>query len=83
MSISELRKQVHLYIENADERFLRMVNSLAKEYKSKQSDPVAYRAGDSLTSDELHNELKEAEEEIKRGDFDPIDDFDKDSSQWD
>lgn len=61
MSISELRKQVHLYVENADERFLRMVSSLAKEYKSKPNNPVAYRAGKTLTFDELHNELKEAE----------------------
>ena len=82
MSTSELRKSVHNYIENADERFLRMVSSMASEYSNHENKVIAFRADKSLTKKQLYNELKEAEQEIENGDYVTIEDFEKESSQW-
>ncbi|WP_088655405.1 hypothetical protein [Geofilum rhodophaeum] len=82
MGTTELRQSIHRIIEQADERFLRMINSLAAEY-AKEDTTVAYRAGTAITKAELHQELKEAEEEIERGGGMTIEDFAKASSKWD
>lgn len=80
MGSAELRKELHSIIEHADERFLRMVHSLASEYTKDET--IAYRAGKAITKSQLHQELKEAEQEIESGDYMTIEDFDKESSQW-
>jgi len=82
MGATELRQSLHRIIDQADERFLRMVNSMANEY-AKEDKIVAYRAGKALTKEELYHELKVAEEEIERGDYLTIEDFAKESAKWD
>jgi len=57
MGVAELRKSLHHIIEHADERFLRMVNSLASEY-TKKGKTVAYRAGKAITKEDLYQNLK-------------------------
>ncbi len=78
MREAELRQSLHHIIDQADERFLRMVNSLANEYKI-----VAYRAGKAITKAELYQELKVAEKEIERGEYLTIEEFAKESGKWD
>jgi len=83
MGLPELRKSVHYFIDHADERFLRMVRSMANEYTKEQDEVVAYRAGKSITKVQLYKELKEGEAEIENGDYMTIEDFAKESEQWD
>ena len=82
MGTVELRKKLHSYIDHADERFLRMVHSLAAEYTKDESEVVAYRVGNAITKSQLYQELKEAEREIENGDYLTIEEFEKESSQW-
>ena len=82
MGAVELRKELHNLIDHADERFLRMVHSLASEYTKDESEVVAFRAGKSITKNQLYLELKEAEKEIENGDYLTIEEFEKESSQW-
>jgi hypothetical protein len=82
MGATELRLSLHGSIDHADERFLRLINSLATEY-AKEDKIVAYRAGKAITKAGLYHELKEAEKEIERGDFLTIEDFAKESAKWD
>ncbi|MBN2819627.1 MAG: hypothetical protein JXP36_11690 [Bacteroidales bacterium] len=82
MGAAELRKELHSFIDHADERFLRMVHSLASEYTKDESDVIAYRAGNPITKNQLYQELKEAEQEIESGDYMTIEEFAKESSQW-
>lgn len=82
MGAAELRKSLHNIIDHADERFLRMVKSLANEY-TKDEEIVAYRAGKAITKAELYQELKEAEKEIENGDYLTIEEFAKESEKWD
>ncbi len=82
MGAAELRDELHQYIDIADERFLRMVHSLANEYAKDEENVVAYRAGKAITKNQLYQELKESKTEIERGDYMTIEDFDKESEQW-
>lgn len=83
MSILELRKSLHKIIDSADERFLRMVNSMADEYEKGENNTVTYRAGKPMTKKQLYRELKESEAEIENGKYMSLDDFAKESEQWD
>ena len=82
MGAAELRKSLHHIIDQADERFLRMISSLANEY-TKEDKIVAYRAGKAITKAGLYRELKEAEKEIENGDYLTIEEFAKESGKWD
>jgi hypothetical protein len=82
MGTTELRKYLHHIIDQADDRFLRMVNSLADEYTRKDN-AVVYRAGKTISKTALYHELKEAEKEVEKGDFLTIEEFAKESSKWD
>ncbi len=82
MGLTELRQSLHQIIDQADERFLRMVNSLANEY-AKEDNIVTYRAGKAITKAKLYQELKDAEKEIERGDYLTMEEFAKESRKWD
>ncbi len=83
MSTAELRKKIHNFIDKADERFLRMIYSLASEYtKTTTDEVVCYRAGKPITKSQLYKELKESEAEIERGDSMTIEELEKESEQW-
>ncbi|MCF8304560.1 MAG: hypothetical protein K9I94_14900 [Bacteroidales bacterium] len=82
MSITELRDTLHQFIDKADERFLRMVHSLAEEYTKGNREIIAYRGEKAITKEELYQELKEAEEEIESGDYMTLEEFEKESRQW-
>ena len=81
MGLLELRKSLHIFIDQTDERFLRMAHSMANEY-AKNKDVVAYRADKIITKEQLYHELKQAESEIERGDYMTIEEFEKESERW-
>ena len=68
MGVLELREKLHSLINHADERFLKMVYAMSKEYKS--SDIVGYNPnGSPITQQELRNRVKAASKRVKSGDF--------------
>lgn len=78
MSISEIRIELQTLIDSDDEKLLRMFYAMAREYKSHSKYPYP-----SLSEEEFLHELKEAEGEIERGEYDDIEDFEKRSDKWD
>ena len=82
MTATTLRKEVQQYINYADERFLRMVYSLAKEYAKKDNTVVGYHVGKSIKRSQLLADLKEAEQQIERGEYTTIDQLEKESETW-
>jgi hypothetical protein len=66
MSTPQLRNELNKIIENADERFLKMVYAIAVAYADKNV--VAHTTnGVPLTSEQYIAELSEAKREIKKG----------------
>jgi 5'-3' exonuclease len=82
MTATTLRKEVQQYINYADERFLRMVHSLAKEYAKKDDTVVGFHVGKSVKKSQLLDDLKEAEQQIERGEYITIDKLEKESEAW-
>jgi len=82
MTKSALRKEVRQYISHADERFLRMVHSLAKEYAQNDDKVLGYHIGKPIKKSHLLADLKEAEQQIDRGEYITIDQLEKESETW-
>lgn len=81
MGTAELRKEVQSYIEKADDRFLRMVHALKREYE--ESDTVGYEVdGTPITQEDLIQEAREASAQVKAGNYFTQEDLEKEMENW-
>ena len=68
MGVAELKKELHNYIDHADERFLKMVYAMSREYKS--TSIVGYNAdGSPISKEDLAKRVVSASNRVKSGDF--------------
>ncbi|MFO7933857.1 MAG: hypothetical protein R6U78_07230 [Bacteroidales bacterium] len=68
METSELRKELHSYIEKADDRFLRMVHALIKEYE--ETAIVGYEVdGTPITKEDLRRQARDASARVEARDY--------------
>jgi mevalonate pyrophosphate decarboxylase len=76
-----LRDNLLQYINQADERLLKVVKAVMESYW--EEEVVAYSVdGKPLTKIVYKEELKEAIAEIKRGEFTTQEDLEKESENW-
>ena len=81
MGALELRDSLLQYINQADERLLKVVKAVMESYW--EEEVVAYSVdGKPLTKIAYKEELKEAITEIKRGEFTTQEDLEKESENW-
>jgi predicted ribonuclease YlaK len=81
MGTVELRKEVRSYIDKADERFLRMVDALRKEYE--EPDVVGYEVdGTPITQEDLKIRVKAASARVKAGHYTTQEDLEKEMESW-
>jgi hypothetical protein len=81
MTATVLHKEVRQYVDHADERFLRMVYAMSKEYEN--SLVVGYTAkGEPLTKDEIKERVKAASKRVKSGDFIAHEELEKEVQKW-
>ena len=81
MTAIVLRKEVQQYVDHADERFLRMVYAMSKEYENNLI--VGYTAkGVALTKAEIKERVKAASERVKSGDFIAHEELEKEVQKW-
>lgn len=81
MGALELRDNLLQYINQADERLLKVVKAVMESYW--EDEVVAYTIdGKPLTKSAYKNELKDAVAEIKRGEFTTQEDLEKESENW-
>ena len=74
MGTVELKKRITLYLENADERVLKIVNSVFENYY--QQEQVAFHPdGTPMSRKEYNEALETAEKQIKEGDYISVEDF--------
>jgi hypothetical protein len=80
MGIIELRKELHNYINHADERFLKMVHAMSREY---QKPIIGYNNdGTLITDQDLKKRSKAASERVKSGDFLTQEEVEKEIENW-
>ncbi len=81
MGVQKLRQDLHEYINQADERFLKMVYAMSKEYK--KTDVAGYDTGGSpITKENLVKRAKSASQRVKSGEFVTQEDLEKEIENW-
>ena len=81
MGVQKLREELHDYIEGADERFLKMVHAMSKEYK--KSIEVGYNVdGSPLTKENLTKRAKAASKRVKSGDYITQEEIENEIENW-
>jgi len=81
MSTAELRKEVQNYIAKADDRFLKMVNAMSKEYE--KDAVVGYRTdGTPITPQDLKQRVKAASKRVKSGQYVTQEELEKEVENW-
>jgi len=80
MGTAELRKEVQSFIDKADERFLRMVNALAKSYEEEEEDYTL--PGPPMDVETYRKRIKEASARVKAGEYITQEDLEKEMEQW-
>jgi hypothetical protein len=82
MGVQKLREELHDYINHADERFLKMVYAMSKEYK-KEHIVVGYNVdGSPITKEDIVRRAKAASQRVKSGDFISQDEVEKEIENW-
>lgn len=82
MGVQKLREELHDYINHADERFVKMVYAMSKEYK-KQPAAVGYNIdGSPITKESLVKRAKAASKRVKSGDFITQEEVEKEIENW-
>ncbi len=81
MKAIALRKEVQQYISHADDRFLKMVYAMSREYESTLI--AGYTAqGKPITKDELKERVKAASKRVKSGEFIAHENLEKEVENW-
>jgi hypothetical protein len=80
MGTVELRKELHGYIDKADDRFLKMVHALAKSYEVEEEDYTL--PGPPMDVETYRNRIKQASARVKAGEYITQEDLEKEMEQW-
>jgi hypothetical protein len=81
MGVVELKKELHNYIDHADEQFLKMVYAMSREYKAPTV--IGYKIdGTPITRKELAQRVTSASKRVKSGDFITQDEVEKEIENW-
>lgn len=95
MTVEAIKERLHLRIEQADEKVLRVLNQLAEtlfaEYQSDESKPITDEQimaippspkWRKMSREELRAELDEANAEYERGEYVTLEELEKESETW-
>jgi hypothetical protein len=81
MGVQQLREEIHEFINQADERFLKMVYAMSKEYN--ESDVAGYNVdGSAITKKDLIKRAKAASVRVKSGNFFTQEEVEKEIKNW-
>lgn len=76
MQTKELKEKIQTYLTNADDRILRIVNSVFENYYNDGNEIVAFHPdGTPMTKKEYKNALDKAEKQIQNGNFISAEEF--------
>ena len=80
MRTTELRKEVQSYIDKADDRFLKMVNALARSYEDEEEDYSL--PGPPMDVETYRKRILRASDRAKAGHYTTSEDLEKEMEQW-
>ena len=81
MSTAELRKELHRFIDYADDTFLKMVRAMSKEYK--KSEIAGYNIdGSPITQKALESRVNVSSKRVKEGHYTTQEEVEKEMGNW-
>lgn len=81
----KLKRQIEKHLDQADDRVLRIVNSVFENYyrEKKENQAVAYTVkGEPLTKKQYIDRIKQAEKDIENGHYTTHEDLLKEVEKW-
>ena len=81
MGVPELRQELHNFINQADERFLKMIHALSIEYDAPVT--IGYNTdGTAINERDLRDRVKAASRRVKAGDYITQEEIKKEVENW-
>ncbi len=81
MEVSALRKELHDFINRTDERFLKMIFAMSKEYE--KPTVIGYSVdGSPITQLDLKKRVKAASRRVKAGNYLTQEEIDQEVKSW-
>ncbi|MEA3478836.1 MAG: hypothetical protein U9R60_11695 [Bacteroidota bacterium] len=80
MGTAELRKKVQTYIDKADDKFLKKVLALAKNYEDEEEDYTL--PGPPMDVETYRRRIIEASDRVKAGHYTTSEDLEREMEQW-
>lgn len=84
MTASQIRKELHKYVDEVDESFLSDIHAVIQSYiKKNPHNNVGYSAeGKPLTKEQVVKEVLKASKRVKAGQFISQEDLEKEAENW-
>jgi len=83
MNSAALKKELHSYIEKADNKFLKMVHALAKSYEDDEDIVVGYEVdGTPISKETIVKEAREASAQVKSGNYITQENLENEVKNW-
>jgi hypothetical protein len=79
MNTSQIKQELHQFIDNGDERFLRLVHAVATNYNSNEDYTLP---GPPMSASEYKSRIRKAKERVKAGYYTTQEDLEKEMEQW-
>ena len=79
MDTLKIKKELHQYIDNGDERFLRLVHAIATNYNSSEDFTLP---GSPMEIETYRKRIRDANERVRKGYFTAHEDLEKEMEQW-
>jgi hypothetical protein len=79
MNTAQIKQELHKYIDNGDDRFLRLIHAVATNYGSDEDYTVP---GPPMNIDTYRKRIQNAKERVKAGYFTTQEDLEKEMEQW-
>ena len=83
MSVAQIRKELHQFIDMVDPRFLSAIHAMMENYLETDESIVAFTIeGKPLTKNEFIQKNKQAYEEVQKGNFVTSNELLKQMKNW-
>lgn len=79
MNTAQIKQELHKYIDNGDDRFLRLIHAVATNYSGDEDYAVP---GPPMNIDTYRKKIQNAKERVKAGYFTTQEDLEKEMEQW-
>lgn len=79
MNTSLMRQELHKYIDNGDDRFLRLIHAVATNYSSDEDCTVP---GPPIDIEKYRERMRNAKERVQSGYFTTQEDLETEAEQW-